>query len=80
VRVRRSHERLGSALVQVIQEKPIDEVTAQEVLDRASVGRSTFYVHFRGTDQGWTLKRGGKNHAAFGLPRCSCTTIERASS
>lgn len=49
-RVRRTHQRLGSALVQLIQEKPMDEVTVQEVLDRASVGRSTFYVHFRGTD------------------------------
>ena len=46
-RVRRTHERLGSALVELIQEKPIDEVTVQEVLDRASVGRSTFYLHFR---------------------------------
>jgi AcrR family transcriptional regulator len=33
--------------VQLIQEKPIDKVTVQEVLDRASVGRSTFYFHFR---------------------------------
>ena len=49
-RVRRTHERLGSAQMQLIQEKPLDEVTVQEVLDRASVGRSTFYVHFRGTD------------------------------
>jgi AcrR family transcriptional regulator len=46
-RVRRTHERLGSALVALIQEKPIDEVTVQEVLDRAAVGRSTFYLHFR---------------------------------
>lgn len=46
-RVRRTHQRLGSALVQLIQEKPIDEVTVQEVLDRAAVGRSTFYLHFR---------------------------------
>lgn len=46
-RVRRTHERLGSALVALIQEKSIDEVTVQEVLDRASVGRSTFYLHFR---------------------------------
>jgi AcrR family transcriptional regulator len=46
-RIRRTHERLGSALVQLIQEKPIDDVTVQEVLDRASVGRSTFYLHFR---------------------------------
>ncbi len=47
VRVRRTHERLGSALVALIQEKSIDDVTVQEVLDRASVGRSTFYLHFR---------------------------------
>lgn len=47
VRIRRTHERLGSALVGLIQEKPIDKVTVQEVLDRASVGRSTFYLHFR---------------------------------
>ena len=33
--------------MQLIQEKPIDDVTVQEVLDRASVGRSTFYLHFR---------------------------------
>jgi len=49
-RIRRTHERLGSALVQLMQEKRIDEVTVQEVLDRASVGRSTFYLHFRDKD------------------------------
>ena len=49
-RIRRTHERLGSALVALIQERPIDKVTVQEVLDRASVGRSTFYLHFRDKD------------------------------
>jgi len=49
-RIRRTHERLGSALVQLIAEKPIDDITVQEVLDRAAVGRSTFYLHFRGKD------------------------------
>jgi AcrR family transcriptional regulator len=33
-----------------MQEKPIDSISVQEVLDRARVGRSTFYVHFRDTD------------------------------
>lgn len=46
-RTRRTHQRLGSALVDLIQEKPFDDVTVQEVLERASVGRSTFYLHFR---------------------------------
>lgn len=49
-RVRRTRERLGGALVKLIQEKPIDDVTVREVLDRASVGRSTFYLHFRDTN------------------------------
>src|ERR1700757_368787 len=46
-RIRRTHQRLGSALVELIHEKPFNDVTVQEVLDRASVGRSTFYLHFR---------------------------------
>jgi AcrR family transcriptional regulator len=49
-RIRRTHERLGTALVALIQERPIDDVTVQDVLDRASVGRSTFYLHFRDKD------------------------------
>lgn len=49
-RVRRTHERLGRALLELILDRPIDQITVQEVLDRASVGRSTFYLHFRGTD------------------------------
>jgi AcrR family transcriptional regulator len=49
-RIRRTCERLGSALLTLIQEKPIDAITVQEVLDRASVGRSTFYLHYRDKD------------------------------
>lgn len=50
LRIRKTRRRLGNALVALIQDKPIDEVTVQEVLDRASVGRSTFYVHYRDKD------------------------------
>jgi|ERR1700733_7069966 AcrR family transcriptional regulator len=50
LRIRRTCERLGSALLTLIQEKPIDDVTVQDVLNRASVGRSTFYVHYRDKD------------------------------
>jgi AcrR family transcriptional regulator len=35
------------ALLELMVEKSTDEVTVQQVLDRASVGRSTFYLHFR---------------------------------
>src|ERR1700758_1041395 len=46
-RARRPRARLGMALLGLMVEKPIDEMTVQEVLERASVGRSTFYLHFR---------------------------------
>jgi AcrR family transcriptional regulator len=46
-RTRRTRERLGNALLELILEKPVQNVTVQEVLDRASVGRSTFYLHYR---------------------------------
>jgi AcrR family transcriptional regulator len=46
-RILRTRNRLGNALIALILEKPIDEVTVQQVLNRAGVGRSTFYLHFR---------------------------------
>ena len=33
-----------------MRDKPIDQITVQEVLDHAGVGRSTFYLHYRDKD------------------------------
>src|SRR5215831_15507380 len=41
------HEALGS----LIREKPYDEIVLKEILDRANVGRSTLYTHFRDKDE-----------------------------
>ena len=49
-RIRRTRETLGDALVQLIQEKPFDDITVQQVLDRAGVSRTTFYTHYRDKD------------------------------
>jgi AcrR family transcriptional regulator len=49
-RIRRTRDTLGDALVGLMQEKPFDEITVQQVLDRAGVGRSTFYTHYRDKD------------------------------
>ena len=46
-RVLRTRDVLGDALVALMHEKSFDEITVQDVLDRAGVGRSTFYVHYR---------------------------------
>ena len=45
--MRRTRDRLGDALVALLLEKPFDDITVQDVLDRAKVSRSTFYSHFR---------------------------------
>jgi AcrR family transcriptional regulator len=49
-RIRRTRDALGDALVALIREKPFDSITVQDVLDRAGVGRSTFYEHFSDKD------------------------------
>jgi AcrR family transcriptional regulator len=46
-RVRRTRDALGDALIALMQEKPFDSITIRHVLDRAKIGRSTFYNHFR---------------------------------
>lgn len=45
-RVLRSRRLLQEALVALILERGYDAVTVQAVLDRADVGRATFYAHF----------------------------------
>jgi AcrR family transcriptional regulator len=49
-RVLRTRNTLGGALVALMQEKNFAQITVQEVLDRAGVGRSTFYTHYRDKD------------------------------
>src|ERR1044072_4323562 len=49
-RVRRTPDVLGDALVALMQEKPFETITVQDVLDRAKVGRSTFYSHYSDKD------------------------------
>lgn len=45
-RVRRTRALLQDALTSLIVEKGYDAVTVQEIIDRADVGRATFYAHF----------------------------------
>jgi len=46
-RIQRTRQGLQDALLALILEKGFDTVTVQDVIDRANVGRSTFYAHFQ---------------------------------
>jgi len=46
-RIERTRQLLQEALIAVILEKGFEAATVQDVIDRANVGRSTFYAHFQ---------------------------------
>ncbi len=45
-RVQRTQQLLRTALFGLIQEKGFEKVSVQDIIDRANVGRATFYAHF----------------------------------
>lgn len=49
-RVQKTQNLLRGALVSLLAEKPYDSIVVKEILDRANVGRSTFYMHFQDKD------------------------------
>ena len=49
-RVTRTRRSLSEALTGLILRKRYDSITVQDVIDRANVGRSTFYAHYRSKD------------------------------
>lgn len=49
-RVRRTRQLLRRALVELILDKGYDRITVQDIIDRADIGRSTFYAHYTDKD------------------------------
>jgi AcrR family transcriptional regulator len=49
-RVRRTRQLLRDALVELMLDRGYDRITVQDILDKADVGRSTFYAHYRDKD------------------------------
>lgn len=50
-RVQRTRKLLQDALIELVSEKGYESVKIWEILDKANVGRSTFYTHFQDKDQ-----------------------------
>jgi AcrR family transcriptional regulator len=49
-RIERTCSLLHQALGSLIREKPYDDISIKEILERANVSRSTFYMHFEDKD------------------------------
>jgi AcrR family transcriptional regulator len=49
-RIEKTQSLLRQALVSLIHEKDYDAIAVKEILDRANVGKSTFYTYFRDKD------------------------------
>lgn len=64
-RVQKTKKLLSEALIELILEKGYHNVTVQDILDRANVGRSTFYTHYENKEL--LLMDGPKNlgHSFF---------------
>jgi AcrR family transcriptional regulator len=45
-RVQRTRENLRAALMALIEERGFEALSVQEIIDRANVGRATFYAHY----------------------------------
>src|SRR6266566_58483 len=58
-RVQRTQDVLHQALISLMVEKGYEVITVQDIIDRANVGRSTFYTHYVGKQD--LLRRGLKN-------------------
>ncbi len=50
-RVERTRELLQKALIELIGEREYAAITIQDIVDRAGVGRTTFYLHYNSKDE-----------------------------
>jgi AcrR family transcriptional regulator len=49
-RVERTRDLLQKSLIDLIAERGYDAITIQDIVDRADVGRTTFYLHYNSKD------------------------------
>lgn len=50
-RIQRTRESLQKALIELISERGYDAITIQDIVGRANIGRTTFYLHYSNKDE-----------------------------
>ena len=63
-RAQRTKMALRNALLSLMMERGYESLTVQQILDRAAVGRATFYLHYRSKED---LLRGSLDELRAGL-------------
>ncbi len=79
-RVRRTQHALLHALMELVVERGYDRVTVQDIIDRADVGRSTFYAHFRDKEDLFLSGFDEDLRQTFGPPEASAQEAGSAES
>jgi AcrR family transcriptional regulator len=57
-RTRKTRQQLRSALLSLLKEKRYEEISVQDIIERADVARSTFYIHYVDKDDLLTGRQG----------------------
>lgn len=50
-RIQKTKKLLADSLAQLMEEKEFEAITIQDIIDRANVGRSTFYTHYESKEK-----------------------------
>lgn len=74
-RINRTRLLLRSAMTSLIREKGFEALTVQDIIDRADVGRSTFYTHFKSKED---LLKGAVDMMRTTLRQLQRRAVERA--
>ena len=66
-RIKNANDAIQNALIELLEQKPLSEITVKEICGKADVNRQSFYYYYADiTDLAWTLTEQGLKRAVAG--------------